>query len=84
MSIRAKFRVAEVTCRDRGPHAEAQISIKLLPVGPEGSPENAQFYRWTPGGAIELAVVQPETAAQFGLGQEFYVDFTAAQSGESE
>lgn len=51
--------------------------IYLSPVY-TGSEENAEFFRMTPGGQIILNVVNPEAAAQFEVGQEYYVDFTKA------
>jgi hypothetical protein len=71
MSVRAKFRVQSITQYDNG------RSIKLSPVT-SGSKENEQFYKWTPGGSIELSTVNEEAAKQFGIGKEFYIDFTDA------
>lgn len=45
-----------------------------------GSPENDEFFKWTPGGQIELHVVSHETLNLFGIDDEFYVDFTPADS----
>jgi len=70
MSVRAKFRVSSIT------HYEgSNTSVKLAPVV-GGSEENKRFYKYTPGGLIELSTVNEESAAQFKVGAEYYVDFT--------
>jgi hypothetical protein len=51
--------------------------ITLSPVT-SGSDENKAFYKWTPGGSIELSTVNTEASKQFDPGKEFYVDFTEA------
>lgn len=51
--------------------------VTLSPVT-SGSEENKAFYKWTPGGSIQLETVNTEAAKQFEPGVEFYVDFTPA------
>ena len=75
MSVRAKFKVQEISQRDG---YQPTHVIKLYPVT-NGSPENESFYRFTPSGLIELAVVNDQTAKNFELGKEYYVDFTPAE-----
>lgn len=41
-----------------------------------GSPENDQFFRWTPGGKLELSVLNSQ---HFEPGREYYVDLTPAE-----
>lgn len=72
MSIRAKFKVQSVTETEGG-----LKSVKLFPVT-SGSPENAEFFKWTPSGAIDMGTINPVAAEQFKPGTEFYVDFTPA------
>lgn len=72
MSVRAKFRVVSKTERTEDCHI-----VELEPVR-GGSEENKRFYRYTPGGAISLSIVQKETADRFPIGSDFYVDFTPA------
>lgn len=71
--VRAKFRVDSVVPAggDNG------TRVALVPVI-DGSEENKQFYRWTPGGSISLDTINDAAAAQFVVGAEFYVDFTRA------
>lgn len=72
MSVRAKFKVISITHFDGG-----SSSVKLTPVS-SGSEENRQFYKWTPGGSIELSTINETAVAQFVVGAEVYVDFTKA------
>lgn len=70
--VRAKFKVESVT------KSESGSSIKLRPVT-GGSPENEKFFKYTPFGEINIGTVNPEAAAQFEPGNEFFVDFTKAE-----
>ena len=58
MTIRAKFKVLGVT------QTVDTARVALAPVI-GGSPENESFFRYTPGGHIDLQVVDPATAARF-------------------
>jgi hypothetical protein len=70
--VRAKFKVINVT-ESEGGHKHA----RLHPVT-SGSRENEEFYKYTPGGAIDLGTLNPQAAEQFVPGRQFYVDFTPA------
>jgi hypothetical protein len=75
--VRAKFRVQSYeTSLDRG---EELRTIKLTAVY-DGSPENKEFFRWTPNGSINIGVLNRAAWEQFPLGREMYVDFTDATS----
>lgn len=41
-----------------------------------GSPENSEFFRWTPAGQIDLWVVNPSVGERINVGTEFFLDFT--------
>lgn len=69
-SVRAKFKVLSVT-----EHADGLKTANLQPVT-SGSPENAEFFKWTPSGQIQLGTINPAAAEQFKPGTEMYVDFT--------
>lgn len=71
-TVRAKFKVATITESEGG-----QKTARLHPVT-SGSPENVEFFKWTPGGSIDLSTLNPKAAEQFVPGREFYVDFTPA------
>ncbi len=91
--VRAKFKVTKiersmttvfdgvdpVTQRPIYTPKEIQ-TIHFIPVfGPQDPDhENSKFWAATPQGAIQLGCVNAEAVAQFGLEQEFYVDFTPA------
>jgi hypothetical protein len=70
-SIRAKFKCESVT------HGVEFSGVTLVPVT-SGSQENERFYKWTPGGKVELTVVKRDTAAAFQPGEDYYIDFTHA------
>ena len=72
--VRAKFRCTIVIPlnSDRGDTG----SVELIPVVGDGTPENAEFFKYTPGGAIRLDVMNESAVNQFEVGKEYYVDFT--------
>ncbi len=70
MSVRAKFKVDSVT------HHECGGSVKLVPVT-NGSAENAQFFKHTPWGSIEIGIINDHALNEFVPGTECYVDFTS-------
>lgn len=74
MTVRAKFRVNNI----RIDHNGMPNGFQMHPVY-SGSEENQQFFAATPAGSIDMWITNPEVAAQFQVGQEFYVDFTPAE-----
>jgi len=83
MSTRAKFYVVSLTKQKmwNGNDGIGTV-IKLSPVM-NGSDENKEFYKNSPSGSIELGTVNEDAAAQFEVGQEYYVDFTPAQEQQN-
>ena len=75
MPIRAKFKVRsnDLPRDTTNPDATAVIHLDVVH---GGSNENKKFFKFTPSGTIELGVVSQETAVQFAVGEQFYVDFT--------
>lgn len=71
MSVRAKFKCVSKQTVDSG------FAIALEPVI-SGSDENAEFFKYTPGGRIQLSTINTAAAEQFQVGSEYYVDFTKA------
>ena len=67
--VRAKFKVDEVSQTVSGGN------VVLSPVT-SGSPENEQFFKWTPSGRLEMGTINPDAIKQFEPGKEFYIDFT--------
>jgi hypothetical protein len=43
-----------------------------------GSEENAEFFKYTPGGQISLHCLNENALAKFEQGKEYYVDFSSA------
>ena len=71
MPVRAKFKCTSKTESTNG------FKILMEPVT-GGSPENAKFYQYTPGGSLVLDTVNSHAASQFKVGQEYYLDFELA------
>jgi len=69
-SVRAKFKCTSVTENEGG------LKTVNLQAVTSGSPENEKFFKWTPSASIQLSTLNPDAAAQFKPGQQFYVDFT--------
>lgn len=73
MIVRAKFIVQSITRTTQG------SQIKLIPVT-SGSKENESFYKYTPGGLIDLTTINESATEAFGNpGDAFYVDFEKAE-----
>lgn len=76
--VRAKFKVESKVDNVIDETKEGK-KITLRPVydsNPES--ENGKFFKLTPGGVVELSTVNEEAAAQFEVGDEFFIDFTKA------
>ncbi len=71
MNVRAKFKVRS---NEYVPGNGATVVLDA--VGKEGSPENADFFQWTPSGQVTMAVLNETAAKAFVAGSEMYVDFT--------
>lgn len=72
-TVRAKFKVSQITEHENG------LKTVQLQAVVGGSPENEKFFKWTPSASISLGTLNPEAAAQFAVGKQFYVDFNAAE-----
>jgi hypothetical protein len=57
-------------------HNGANINLQAVY---DGSPENKEFFKWTPSGSVGLNVVNPAAAEQFIEGAEYYLDFTKVE-----
>lgn len=80
--VRAKFKVVSITRQQGWNGVKEHHTIRLQPVTGT-SEENAAFYAATPGGSIELTVVNENVGRNFELGAEIYVDFTPANIGNA-
>lgn len=45
----------------------------------DGSEENKQFFKYTPGGQIQFYVTNEAVASRFEMGKQYYVDFSQAE-----
>ena len=78
MSVRAKFRCDGINKSLSG--RDEITTIVLNPVySNDPNSENAQFWKYTPQGRVELGTINIEAAKRFELGKEYYVDFTPAE-----
>lgn len=78
-TVRAKFYVSEkIDCADQSGLRHPTAKIVLRPVCGD-TPENKQFWKWTPGGEITLHTINTDAADALELGKQFYVDFTPAE-----
>lgn len=75
--VRAKFKVNEITYTENG------AKLLLTPVT-KTTPENESFFKWTPAGRLEMQIVSLDTAKNFEVGKEYYVDFTLAKNVTAE
>lgn len=78
MSVRAKFRVTNMTEK-----ADGGFAIQLSPVIAD-NPENAEFFKYTPAGSINLETINADAANQFEVNKDYYVDFTPAPMPQPE
>lgn len=76
MSVRMKVRCRQIQGMQGG------SMITLEPVT-GGSEENDKFFKATPYGRIEIGTVNEDAASRFGVGREYFVDFTPAHAVES-
>lgn len=75
MSVRAKFKVNEITEHAYG--MQLMKTIKLEPVRKDSDPEseNSKFWAASPSGEIRLGTINLDAAAQFVINAECYVTF---------
>ncbi len=73
MKVRAKFFVRAIECfdepRDTG-------IVKLSAVVTDKSETNKSWCKWTPSGAFELHISNPDAFKQFELGKSYFIDFS--------
>ena len=74
--VRCKVLCTEVahSAYKNGSTLEKQFKARFTPVYGD-SPENKEFFKYTPSGSIELGTIREHL---FEAGKEYYVDFTPA------
>ena len=76
MSVRCKFR-----CVEKKPVSEnGDLNGFMLRFEAvvNGSPENEQFFKYTPGGTLSLCTVNADAADQIEVGGKYYLDIIPA------
>jgi hypothetical protein len=60
--------------------ANVLYTIELTPVSGNSDPgqENAKLWKASPQGSLMLGMINPDAAAAFQAGHEYYIDFTPA------
>ncbi len=74
--VRCKFRCHCKEVHNAGTDQEA-ATIKMSPVYGE-SPENKEFFKYTPGGDFTVYTVNKAAADQIEQGKEYYIDISEA------
>lgn len=82
MTVRAKMRCDSLESAIEGNGEPNGGTVRLNPVV-SGSPENKEFFKYTPGGTLVLSTINKAAFDQFNLGAEYYVDVTPAPVPES-
>jgi hypothetical protein len=73
--VRCKFRVSKY---ETSLNNNEELRTVHLSVVYNESPENKEFFKWTPSGTIQIGMLNQKAWEQFPLGREIYVDFTDA------
>lgn len=76
--MRCKMRLVELGKRHYFDSTPSETVAVFYPVQGD-SPENKEFFQYTPSGRIELGVLNERVASQLELGADYYVDFTLAK-----
>lgn len=77
--MRAKVKVSSVELTEYGEVIKAAPVCGNKAFGPNGESEDNTFARFTPSGAIQLTINNPELFGKIKPGQHFYTDFTKVE-----
>jgi len=77
-TVRAKFICNSVEPQEASEGESKGSSVTMSPVT-SGSVENESFYKATPGGSVQLSIINEGAAEYFKVGQEYYIDFTLVE-----
>lgn len=75
-TMRAKMAVTSVEKRGNTEVLKMNAVAKSDGYPADGSDEDNSYARWSPYGALELHVANPNLHDKFAVGDKFYVDFT--------
>lgn len=73
-TCRAKFRCVSKEGGVENPEGEVVLEAVV-----GGSPENDQFFNYTPYGQLRMGTVNAAAFAVFEVGKEYFLDFTPAE-----
>jgi hypothetical protein len=73
-TIRCRFQCIQA---DMGHAPENNNYFRFEPKA-DGSPENKEFWKWTPGGGLNFSCTNPNV--KFEVGKDYYLDLTEAPS----
>ena len=68
MSVVAKFKCIKKIQTENG------TEVVMKPVTGD-SPENKEFFKWTPFGELNMGTVNENVSKQFEVGKEYYLTF---------
>lgn len=84
-TVRAKFKVVAVDEQEINKYEGSEVvgkepiySIQMTPVT-SGSKENDEFFKYTPGGTLNLSTINATAAKMFEYGKEYYIDISPAE-----
>ena len=81
--IRAKFKCVSTTSRPAEPSLRLTEKTEFVhdvyfDAVTNNSPENAEFWKWTPSGRIIFSSLKGSAGLRFVPGKSYYVDFIEA------
>lgn len=76
--MRAKMRVTSVEKFSTNQNIKMTAVAKSDSYPADGSDENNSYARWTPMADLFISIANPALFDKFEVGQQFYLDFTAA------
>lgn len=79
MTVRAKFKVNEITEHSYGNQLMKTVKLQPVPKDVDPNSENSKFWAASPNGEIRLGTLNMDAAAQFEINGEYYVDFTLVE-----
>lgn len=72
----------KVTCNAKMPSYDNDGCYLVFTPVTTGSEENKEFFKYTPGGQIQLNICNPNVTEKFVLGEEYYCDFSPTREEE--
>jgi hypothetical protein len=74
-TVRCKYVCREIVTREGTRDPEGKLyEVRFSPVT-SGSPENEEFYKWTPAGELKIGTIK---RMPFEVGKSYYLDITEA------